>query len=85
LNGTAEAGSVISIYDGNTLLGVTSANAGGAWSFTPTTGLNDGMLVALGLLINLPAVILQWRLDWAYRWCAFLLQAPRELSAPLQT
>lgn len=43
------------------------------------------LLVALGLLINLPAVILQWRLDWAYRWCAFLLQAPRELSAPLQT
>ncbi|EKL3862413.1 BapA prefix-like domain-containing protein [Salmonella enterica subsp. enterica serovar Infantis] len=42
LNGTAEAGSVVSIYDGNTLLGVTSANAGGAWSFTPTTGLNDG-------------------------------------------
>lgn len=29
------------------------------------------LLVALGLLINLPAVILQWRLDWAYRWCAF--------------
>ncbi|HDI4959167.1 TPA: BapA prefix-like domain-containing protein [Salmonella enterica] len=42
LNGTAEAGSVVSIYDGNTLLGVTSANAGGAWSFTPTTGLSDG-------------------------------------------
>lgn len=42
LNGTAEAGSVVSIYDGNTLLGVTSANAGGTWSFTPTTGLNDG-------------------------------------------
>lgn len=42
LNGTAEAGSVVSIYDGNTLLGVTSANAGGAWSFTPATGLNDG-------------------------------------------
>ncbi|EJU5863803.1 hypothetical protein N4Y86_004069, partial [Salmonella enterica] len=29
------------------------------------------LLVALGLMINLPAVILQWRLDWAYRWCAF--------------
>ncbi len=43
------------------------------------------LLVALGLMINLPAVILQWRLDWAYRWCAFLLQAPRELGAPLQT
>lgn len=42
LNGTAEAGSVVSIYDGNTLLGVTSANAGGVWSFTPATGLNDG-------------------------------------------
>ncbi|HDW4730434.1 TPA: BapA prefix-like domain-containing protein [Salmonella enterica subsp. enterica serovar Typhi] len=42
LNGTAEAGSVVSIYDGDTLLGVTSANASGAWSFMPTTGLNDG-------------------------------------------
>ncbi|EDN4181923.1 BapA prefix-like domain-containing protein [Salmonella enterica subsp. salamae] len=42
LNGTAEAGSVVSIYDGNTLLGVTSANAGGVWSFTPATELNDG-------------------------------------------
>lgn len=42
LNGTAEAGSVVSIYDGGTLLGVTSANADGAWSFTPTTGLSDG-------------------------------------------
>ncbi|EDR8530439.1 BapA prefix-like domain-containing protein [Salmonella enterica] len=42
LNGTAEAGNVVSIYDGDTLLGVTSANASGAWSFTPTTGLNDG-------------------------------------------
>lgn len=42
LNGTAEAGSVVSIYDGNTLLGVTSVNAGGVWSFTPATELNDG-------------------------------------------
>ncbi|RVS50840.1 DUF418 domain-containing protein, partial [Citrobacter freundii] len=24
-------------------------------------------------------------LDWGYRWCAFLLQAPRELGAPMQT
>jgi uncharacterized membrane protein YeiB len=22
---------------------------------------------------------------WDYRWCAFLLQVPRELSAPFQT
>ena len=39
----------------------------------------------MGLLINLPAVVAQWQLDWSYRWCAFLLQAPRELSAPFQT
>jgi len=42
-------------------------------------------LVLVGLAINLPAVIAQWYLHWDYRWCAFLLQAPRELSAPFQT
>ncbi|MEB6378444.1 DUF418 family protein [Leclercia adecarboxylata] len=42
-------------------------------------------LVLVGLGINLPAVIAQWQLNWDYRWCAFLLQAPRELSAPFQT
>ncbi|XPE53412.1 DUF418 domain-containing protein [Shigella flexneri] len=36
------------------------------------------------VIINLPAIALQWRLDWAYRWCAFLLQMPRDLSAPFQ-
>ncbi|ELY4519766.1 DUF418 domain-containing protein YeiB [Cronobacter muytjensii] len=41
-------------------------------------------LVALGVAINLPAIIVQWRLGWDYRWCAFILQAPRELGAPLQ-
>ncbi|MFP2832767.1 DUF418 domain-containing protein YeiB [Citrobacter portucalensis] len=43
------------------------------------------LLVIIGMAINLPAIIAQWYLDWAYRWCAFLLQAPRELGAPLQT
>ncbi len=43
------------------------------------------LLVIVGMAINLPAIIIQWHLDWAYRWCAFLLQAPRELGAPLQT
>ena len=43
-----------------------------------------GLLIALGLLINNPAIIAQWQLGWSYRWCAFILQAPRELSAPLQ-
>ncbi|RPH30606.1 DUF418 family protein [Buttiauxella warmboldiae] len=42
-------------------------------------------LVALGMLINIPAIYAQWHVGWAYRWCAFLLQAPRELSAPFQT
>jgi len=43
-----------------------------------------GGLVLCGLLINVPAIIAQWQLDWAWRWCALLLQAPRELSAPFQ-
>ena len=38
------------------------------------------VLVAIGVTINLPAIALQWQLDWAYRWCAFLLQMPRELE-----
>jgi len=43
------------------------------------------ILVLVGVIINLPAVVAQWMLDWDYRWCAFLLQAPRELGAPFQT
>ncbi|NDO79604.1 hypothetical protein CJP72_02100 [Citrobacter sp. NCU1] len=42
------------------------------------------MLIVAGVLINLPAIVAQWQLDWAWRWCGFLLQAPRELSAPFQ-
>ena len=42
------------------------------------------LLVAAGMAVNLPAMFAQWYLAWDYRWCAFLLQAPRELSAPLQ-
>ncbi len=41
-------------------------------------------LIPLSLLIQLPGVILQWRLNWDYRWSGFLLQAPRELGSPLQ-
>jgi uncharacterized protein len=43
------------------------------------------LLIALGMAINIPAIVAQWRLGWDYRWCAFILQAPRELSAPFQT
>ncbi|MCP3185989.1 DUF418 domain-containing protein YeiB [Klebsiella pneumoniae] len=42
------------------------------------------LLVAAGMAVILPAIFAQWYLAWDYRWCAFLLQAPRELSAPLQ-
>ncbi|WP_354674500.1 Ig-like domain-containing protein [Cupriavidus alkaliphilus] len=43
LTGTADAGSTISIYNGTTLIGTTTADATtGAWTFTPTTPLIDG-------------------------------------------
>ncbi|HXF87893.1 MAG TPA: Ig-like domain-containing protein, partial [Xanthobacteraceae bacterium] len=42
LSGTGEANSIISIYDGLTLLGTTVATAGGTWSFTPAAPLADG-------------------------------------------
>ncbi|MBU9400904.1 BapA prefix-like domain-containing protein [Burkholderia multivorans] len=42
LTGTAEGGSTINVYDGSTLLGSTTADASGNWTFTPTTGLADG-------------------------------------------
>ncbi|WP_037386191.1 DUF418 domain-containing protein YeiB [Serratia sp. DD3] len=41
-------------------------------------------LIPLSLLLQLPAVALQWRLNWDYRWSGFLLQVPRELGSPLQ-
>ncbi|MFA2535927.1 Ig-like domain-containing protein, partial [Pseudomonas chlororaphis subsp. aurantiaca] len=41
LNGTAEAGSIVRIYNGTTLLGSVQANAStGAWSYTPTALTN---------------------------------------------
>jgi hypothetical protein len=36
LNGTAEVGSTVTIFDGPTQIGTAKANAGGAWSFTTT-------------------------------------------------
>ncbi|MGR3908525.1 Ig-like domain-containing protein, partial [Burkholderia sp. SR8] len=38
----AEAGSTVSIYDGTTLLGTTTADPTGNWTFTPTTALGEG-------------------------------------------
>ncbi len=41
LSGQAEAGSVVSVYDGANLLGTVTANADGSWSFT-TPALSNG-------------------------------------------
>nr|WP_255418209.1 VCBS domain-containing protein [Limnohabitans sp. T6-20] len=41
-SGSTEANAVVSVYDGTTLLGTTTANGSGAWSFTPTTALATG-------------------------------------------
>ncbi|RJT45803.1 Ig-like domain-containing protein [Rahnella woolbedingensis] len=41
LNGHAEADSVVKIYEGSTLVGSTTANVDGVWSFTPTVS-TDG-------------------------------------------
>ena len=40
LTGTAEANSTVTVYDGSTALGTTTANASGAWSYTTGTLAN---------------------------------------------
>ncbi|CDZ76026.1 Exoglucanase B precursor [Legionella massiliensis] len=42
LTGTAEAGTTISVYDGGVLIGTTTTNGLGTWSFTPSTPLSNG-------------------------------------------
>lgn len=42
LQGTAPADTVITVYDGTTLLGTATLNGSGGWSFTPVTPLTDG-------------------------------------------
>ncbi|MCV2963648.1 Ig-like domain-containing protein, partial [Escherichia coli] len=42
LNGTAQAGATVSIYNNGALLGTTTANASGNWSFTSTGNLTEG-------------------------------------------
>jgi hypothetical protein len=41
LNGTAELGSTVTIFDGPTQIGTAKANASGAWSFTTSELSND--------------------------------------------
>ncbi|MBY6234496.1 Ig-like domain-containing protein, partial [Halomonas sp. DP4Y7-1] len=42
LSGTAEAGSTVTIFDGDTELGSVEANGSGNWTFTPTAPLAEG-------------------------------------------
>ncbi|MCU6192594.1 BapA/Bap/LapF family large adhesin [Enterobacter sichuanensis] len=42
LQGSAPAGTIITVYDGDTLLGTANLDGNGGWSFTPTTPLTDG-------------------------------------------
>ena len=55
------------------------------WQLAGMMLICAAVCIPLGMLINLPAIIAQWHLNWDYRWCAFLLQAPREIGAPIQT
>jgi hypothetical protein len=42
LNGTAEAGATVSVFDNGALIGTTTANGSGAWAFTPAAPLAQG-------------------------------------------
>lgn len=42
LHGRAEAGAKVEIYDGGLLIGMTVADRGGRWSFTPSRPLDEG-------------------------------------------
>ncbi|OKP15293.1 Ig-like domain-containing protein, partial [Serratia fonticola] len=42
LNGTAKAGSIVTILDGSNVLGSTTVKADGNWSFTPAVDLGQG-------------------------------------------
>ncbi|MEH3775584.1 Ig-like domain-containing protein [Enterobacter asburiae] len=42
LSGTADANSVVTIFDGGTQIAVVTADGNGAWTFTPDTALGEG-------------------------------------------
>ncbi|QKJ87840.1 DUF418 family protein [Paramixta manurensis] len=43
------------------------------------------LLLLLSAVIQIPSIVIQWQVQWAFRWCGFFLQAPRDLAAPLQS
>jgi VCBS repeat-containing protein len=64
LSGTAEANSVVTIFDGGTQIAVVTADASGAWTFTPDTALGEGShsftVRATDPLGNVSAVSAPW-------------------------
>ncbi|MEL4871182.1 BapA/Bap/LapF family large adhesin [Pantoea agglomerans] len=64
LSGTAEANSVVTIFDGGTQIGVVTADGTGAWTFTPDTALGEGShsftVRATDPLGNVSAVSAPW-------------------------
>jgi large repetitive protein len=42
LNGLAQANATVNIYNNGTVLGTTTANASGVWTFTPTSNMTEG-------------------------------------------
>ena len=54
LHGTATAGGIVKIYEGNALLGETTAGVDGRWTFRPGTALSEGPH-ALQATVTLPA------------------------------
>ncbi|WP_166792003.1 Ig-like domain-containing protein [Leminorella grimontii] len=42
ITGSGEAGSIITVYDNGTIIGTTTVDANGKWTFTPDSNLSDG-------------------------------------------
>ncbi|MFQ1679492.1 DUF418 domain-containing protein YeiB [Pantoea dispersa] len=40
------------------------------------------LLLTIGWLIAIPGVLVQWLLQWEFRWSGFFLQVPRDLASP---
>lgn len=64
LSGTADANSVVTIFDGGTQIAVVTADGTGAWTFTPDTALGEGShsftVRATDPLGNVSAVSAPW-------------------------
>ncbi len=57
LTGTSVAGATLKLYDGDTLLGLTTADAAGGWTFTVPVALGDGAHDLKATAIAPPAMV----------------------------